>query len=93
MGTARLERELTDQAQDDLRRREAQQAQSEIDEAETRLRGKLKEIEMELQALGRRKTEAAADARALETSQALRSRRILERRGPGDGRDVVAEQS
>jgi circadian clock protein KaiC len=91
MGTARMEQELADQAEEDLRRREAQKARREIEEAEARLKVKLQEIEMELAALARRKSESADAARARETSQALRMRRILERRAPNDGLEIDAE--
>lgn len=93
MGTARMEQELRDQADEALRRSETLEAEREIDEEEARLKLKLLELEMQLKALERRKAETAKNARASETRHAHQKRRILERRAPGERLDEVAKPS
>jgi circadian clock protein KaiC len=55
MGTARLEKEQADRADEEQRRREAALAQQEIEEAEARLKAKQDELEAERRSLERRR--------------------------------------
>jgi circadian clock protein KaiC len=80
MGTARLEKEQADRADEEQRRREAALAQQEIEEAEARLKAKQDELEAELKALERRRLAMTGAEAARQEARDAAHQQLMTRR-------------
>ena len=84
MGTARMEQEFSDLAEENRWRRESDQARSEMEQAESRLGAKIKELQSELGALKRRRSDVLANDGERQQARAFRQQSVMEHRSAGD---------